>query len=324
MNRTTMGWTAAIFIGLLWGIPWIVGTPILEVMDAQVLVWVRYTIAFMTLALILKIGTATGKLTKKKDFKLNWENRHDIIWSAACGIIGQGAFSFFSFLSLDYITASENGVIQGLIPILILTVGFFRHNARFSPLQMVAALGAFVGVAILVMDPKSETDGFNIGHLICFASAASFATMAYARAELAEKYGSVATMFHQFVFASVGFGLYLLVSHADLSSALGIFSSPLRILCITILGVGISGISYLIYIYAMERVGVDGTGMALNLMPLSSFLLAVFALGESVTPMRLLAISVVIISMMMFMKFGKNKEQEMTEQIVNKLKLQKS
>ncbi|MCD9527722.1 EamA family transporter [Photobacterium carnosum] len=324
MNRTTMGWTAAIFIGLLWGIPWIVGTPILEVMDAQVLVWVRYTIAFMTLALILKIGTATGKLTKKKDFKLNWENRHDIIWSAACGIIGQGAFSFFSFLSLDYITASENGVIQGLIPILILTVGFFRHNARFSPLQMVAALGAFVGVAILVMDPKSETDGFNIGHLICFASAASFATMAYARAELAEKYGSVATMFHQFVFASVGFGLYLLVSNADLSSALGIFSSPLRILCITILGVGISGISYLIYIYAMERVGVDGTGMALNLMPLSSFLLAVFALGESVTPMRLLAISVVIISMMMFMKFGKNKEQEMTEQIVNKLKLQKS
>lgn len=324
MNRTTMGWTAAIFIGLLWGIPWIVGTPILEVMDAQVLVWARYTIAFMTLALILKIGTVTGKLTKKKEFKLNWANRHDIIWSAACGIIGQGAFSFFSFLSLDYITASENGVIQGLIPILILTVGFFRHNARFTPLQMVAALGAFVGVAILVMDPKSETNGFNIGHLICFASAASFATMAYARAELAEKYGSVATMFHQFVFASIGFGLYLLVTNADLSSALGIFSSPLRILCITILGVGISGISYLIYIYAMERVGVDGTGMALNLMPLSSFILAVFALGESVTPMRLLAIAVVIISMMMFMKFGNNKQQETTEQIVNKLKPQKA
>jgi drug/metabolite transporter (DMT)-like permease len=148
--------------------------------------------------------------------------------------------------------------------------------------------------------------------------------MAYARAELAEKYGSVATMFHQFVFASIGFGLYLLVTNADLSSALGIFSSPLRILCITILGVGISGISYLIYIYAMERVGVDGTGMALNLMPLSSFVLAVFALGESVTPMRLLAIAVVIISMMMFMKFGNNKQQETTEQKVNKLKPQKA
>ncbi|AWK83351.1 DMT family transporter [Photobacterium damselae subsp. damselae] len=321
MNRTAMGWTAAIFIGLLWGIPWIVGTPILEVMDAQVLVWARYTIAFLTLAIILNVGIATGKLEKKKDFKLNWENRHDIIWSAACGIIGQGAFSFLSFLSLDYITASENGVIQGLIPILILTVGFFRHNARFTTLQMVAAVGAFVGVAILVMDPKSETNGFNIGHLICFGSAASFATMAYARAELAEKYGSVATMFHQFIFASIGFGLYLVFTGADLSSALGIFSSPLRILCITILGVGISGISYLIYIYAMERVGVDGTGMALNLMPLSSFVLAVFALGESVTPMRLLAIAVVIVSMMMFMKFGNDKAKETEKQKSSATKL---
>ncbi|MCW1891211.1 hypothetical protein OK016_26930 [Vibrio chagasii] len=63
--------------------------------------------------------------------------------------------------------------------------------------------------------------------------------------------------------------------------------SPLRVLCIAILGVGISGISYLIYIYAMERVGVDGTGMALNLMPLSS-LYSLFLLSESemIAPMQ--------------------------------------
>ncbi|EAS45317.1 EamA/RhaT family transporter [Photobacterium profundum] len=310
MTNTMKGWIAAIFIGSLWGIPWIVGTPILEVMDPQVLVWARYTVAFITLGIVFNVGLATGKLKKKQDFKLTWANRHDVFWAAACGIIGQGAFSFFSFLSLDYITASENGVIQGLIPILILSVGFFRHNARFNMMQMVAALGAFAGVAILVMDPNSETNGFNIGHLICLASAASFACTAYARAELAEKYGSVATMFHQFVFASIGFGFYLMFSGADFSSALGIFSSPLRILCIVILGVGISGTSYLVYIYAMERVGVDGTGMALNLMPLSSFVLAVFALGEAVTPMRLLAIGVVIASMVLFMKFGREKASE--------------
>ena len=48
MSNTVKGWIAAIFIGLLWGIPWIVGTPIPEVMDAQVLVWVGYTVAFIT------------------------------------------------------------------------------------------------------------------------------------------------------------------------------------------------------------------------------------------------------------------------------------
>jgi len=305
MNNRVKGWIAAIFIGTLWGIPWIVGTPILEVMDAQVLVWLRYTVAFITLGIVFNVGLSTVKMTKKKNFELTWANRSDVFWTAACGIIGQGAFSYFSFLSLEYITASENGVIQGLIPILILTVGFFRHNARFTVLQMLAAVGAFVGVAILVMDPNSETNGFNIGHLICLASAASFSCTAYARAELADKYGSVATMFHQFIFASIGFAVYLLTTGADFSSALNVFSSPLRILAICILGVGISGTSYLVYIYAMKQVGVDGTGMALNLMPLSSFILAVFALGEAVTPMRLLAMAVVVISMMLFMKFAK-------------------
>ncbi|GIU25475.1 DMT family transporter [Shewanella schlegeliana] len=314
MSNTQKGWLAAIFVGLLWGIPWIVGTPILEVMDPQVLVWLRYTVAFITLGLIFNIGLASGKMKKKTDFKLNWENRNDIFWAACCGIIGQGSFSFLSFLSLDYITASENGVIQGLIPILILSVGFLRHGERFTVMQIMCALGAFLGVAILVMDPQSETNGFNIGHLICFGSAASFACMAYARAKLADKYGSVATMFHQFVFASLGFGLYLFVVGADFSSALNVFSSPLRILCIVILGVCISGMSYLVYIYGMERVGVDGTGMALNLMPLSSFILAVFALGEQVTPMRLIAIAVVITSMIAFMKLG-NKNKAKVEQV---------
>lgn len=314
MSNITKGWIAAIFIGLLWGIPWIVGVPILEVMDPLMLVWVRYTVAFVSLGLILSIGLKSKKMTKKANFKLSYSNRHDIFFTAACGIIGQGAFSFLSFLSLDYISASENGVIQGLIPILILVVGFVRHNARFTFFQILAVICAFIGVVILVMDPNSKSSGFNIGHLICLASAMSFASTAYARAKLAEKYGSVATMFHQFVFASIGFGVYLLFIGADFSQALLVFSSPLRILCICILGVGISGISYLIYIYAMERVGVDGTAMALNLMPLSSFILAIFALNEPVNALRIFAIFVVIVSMMFFVKFDKKTTYKTTNQ----------
>jgi drug/metabolite transporter (DMT)-like permease len=320
MNGRLIGWTCAIFIGLLWGIPWIVGTPILKVMDPEMLVWVRYTVAFFTLGIIYNIGIFTGKMNKKVAFKLEWANRYDIFWTAACGIIGQAGFSYFSFLSLKYISASENGVIQGLIPILILIIGFFYYNARFTFFQLIAAMAAFFGVTILVMDPGAGTTGFNIGHIICFASAACFASTAYPRAKLAEKYGSVATMFHQFIFASIGFGFFLLFSGGDFLTAVGAFTSPLRISSIFILGVFISGTSYLIYIYAMERVGVDGTGMALNLMPLSAFILAIFALGEPVTIIRLIAIGIVIVSMMTFMKYRfKEKKHVVDKKIVTNL-----
>lgn len=309
MTAKTKGWIAAIFIGLLWGIPWIVGTPLLEKMDAQVLVWLRYTVAFITLGIVFNIGLLTGKMERKKKFELNWENRHDIFWAAACGIVGQAAFSYLSFLSLDYITGSENGVIQGLIPILILLVGALRHGERFTLIQIGAAIMAFVGVAIIVFDPAAETSGLNIGHLICLASAASFSCTAYARKKLSDKYGAVATMFHQFVFAAIGFGAFLLFSGADFTPALQAFTSPARLGAIFILGVFISGISYLIYIYGMNRVGVDGTGMALNLMPLSSFILAIFMLGEAVTPARLIAVAVVIGSMMVFVKSADKREK---------------
>ncbi|MTI18001.1 DMT family transporter [Rhodobacteraceae bacterium RKSG542] len=316
MSATTKGWIAAIFVGLLWGIPWIVGTPLLEKMDPQVLVWLRYTVAFTTLGIIFNVGLATGQMQKTAKFELSWANRNDIFWAAACGIVGQAAFSYLSFLSLDYITASENGVIQGLIPILILSVGALRHGERFTMIQIMAALFAFLGVAIIVFDPHSETSGFNIGHLICFLSAASFASTAYARKKLADKYGAVPTMFHQFVFASLGFGAFLLFSGADFAPALQAFTSPIRLGAIFILGVFISGISYLIYIYAMNRVGVDGTGMALNLMPLSSFILAIFLLGEAVTVWRVVAIAVVIGAMTVFVKYADKGEEKPAANVV--------
>ena len=100
----------------------------------------------------------------------------------------------------------------------------------------------------------------------------------------------------------------MMISGKGFSEALIIFISKKHLLSVCILGIGISALSYQLYIYAMKIIGVHGAAMALNLTSLSSFLLAVCLLGEVVTTRRSIAILVVILSMMIFVKMSKKKD----------------
>jgi drug/metabolite transporter (DMT)-like permease len=300
------GWAAAIFVGLLWGVPWIAGIPLLETMSSTALVWLRYIVSVATLFTLLKV--IGFEKIEKRDYvrpRLR-DNKNDLVWTIICGVIGQGAFSFLSYLSLNWISASENGIIQGLIPIVILMAGSIFFKNRFMPIQILAAVGAFVGVSILTLDPSGQTQGFNFGYLICFGSVLSFASTAHARARLAKKYGSVTTMFQQDLSAALAFTLIMVLTGQNFSSVLTAFYSPLNIFCIIVLGVGVSGISYIIYIYAMKSVGVENCNMALNLMPVSAFILAVYVLGESADVYKVIAIIIVLTSLVIFVKYDKS------------------
>jgi drug/metabolite transporter (DMT)-like permease len=303
MNPIQLGWLAAILTGILWGVTPVAGIPMLKVVDSKTIVWLQYVLATITLYLILSIQGLSREKTDKHQLKISWENRRDIFFTAICGFVGQGLYNYFSYLSLEKIAASENGIIQGLIPIVILMIGFIKHDAYFTLKQIIAAIGAFLGVFVLVLDPQSNSTGFSWGHLLCLASVLCFSSNAYLRVYLARKYGALRTMAHQFCFASIGFSLFLIYTGTDFTNILKLVESKQCLFAICLQGIGVSALSYLVYIYAMKRIGVDGAGMALNLTPLSSFILAVLILGEQVTILRILAIFMVISSMMLFIRF---------------------
>ncbi|MCW8347906.1 DMT family transporter [Vibrio sp. ZSDZ65] len=310
MNTTTKGWIAAIGVALLWGTEGSLATMPLQTIDAKVLVWLRYLIAFSVLCVVLVVAsfakqqtlTKNQSLTKKPPLTFRWKHRQDILKLAVCGIVGQGLFSFFSFQSLDYITISENGVIQGLVPIAILFVGYLCYGERFSALQILAVGVALCGVTLLVFAPSTDASGLNIGHFYCLMSVMSFASVTHIRAQLADKYGAACTMCYQFGFAAIGFLAYLLSTDVNIQTALLLAHQPFALTCVMILGLFVSGIGYLVYIYGIEQVGVDSSSMALNLMPMSAFFIATTFFDEPVTPLRLFAICLIIGAMMLFAK----------------------
>ena len=68
------------------------------------------------------------------------------------------------------------------------------------------------------------------------------------------------------------------------------------------MGAGISGLSYVVYGFSVQSIGVTKSGMALNFIPISTFLLSVWVFGEEVTSLKVLAIALVILSLL-FLKF---------------------
>ncbi|WP_408684146.1 DMT family transporter [Vibrio chagasii] len=317
MKSVTKGWMAAIGVGLLWGSEGALATLPLQTIDARLLVWLRYMMAFFVLSLVLIFSAMLHQKTQSKPkLAFSWANRSDLFKLLVCGVVGQGLFSFLSFLSLDYISLSENGVIQGLVPIAILAIGQLFYGARFTRMQIASSGIALVGVTMLVLAPPftSQDRGVNIGHLICLLSVLSFASVTHLRAQLAEKYGATCTMHYQFGFAAVGFFIYLLVSGIDVPSLLLVIRPSWSLLCIIVLGGFVSGLGYIAYIYGIERVGVEGSSMALNLIPMSAFFIAVLVFGEPITPFRALAVGLIIVAMMLFA--ASNKSREMTSKTV--------
>ncbi|MCG9560138.1 DMT family transporter [Vibrio chagasii] len=317
MKSVTKGWMAAIGVGLLWGSEGALATLPLQTIDARLLVWLRYMMAFFVLSLVLIFSAMLHKKTQSKPkLAFSWANRSELFKLLVCGVVGQGLFSFLSFLSLDYISLSENGVIQGLVPIAILAIGQLFYGARFTRMQIVSSGIALVGVTMLVLAPPftSQDRGVNIGHLICLLSVLSFASVTHLRAQLAEKYGATCTMHYQFGFAAVGFFIYLLVSGIDVPSLLLVIRPSWSLLCIIVLGGFVSGLGYIAYIYGIERVGVEGSSMALNLIPMSAFFIAVLVFGEPITPFRALAVGLIIVAMTLFA--ASDKSREMTSKTV--------
>ncbi len=120
-------------------------------------------------------------------------------------------------------------------------------------------------------------------------------------------------MLYQYISVAV-MGIFVVFAMGlDLSQIYIIFSSPLLIALLIFLGTGISGGSYLIQLYSFKRIGVEKSTMALNLMPLVGYLVAVLTLGEQMAMGKTIIVSLIVVALYVFTKY-ETKEEPKAEQ----------
>jgi len=307
---TVLGWIAAISVAVIWGVTGVVSKPLSMAVDPMTLVFFRYVTAVIGLSIIYLFTSRSKSLSEDLGSSLKIEKK-DYLKIALCGIVGQGVFSLFNFLSLSHIGATENGVIQGMQPFATVFFGMMFMNFKMNKIQWGAFIASAVCIYGMSVGPTNIIEGGTplLGYVYVTCSMLALAWTAHLRASLAEKYGSVVSMLYQYIsVASLGIVMVFALD-LDLSQIETILASPLLIGLLIFLGTGISGGSYLVQLYSFKRIGVEKATMALNLMPLVGYLVAVMTLGEQMVLGKTVVVSLIVVALYVFTKF-ETKETE--------------
>lgn len=317
-----LGWLAAISVAIIWGVTGVVSKPLAMAIDPLTLVFFRYVTAVLGLSIIFLFTSKNKMLSKDLGSNLKIEKK-DFLKIALCGIIGQGCFSLFNFLSLSHIGATENGVIQGMQPFATVFFGMMFMNFRMNKIQWGAFIVSALCIYAMSIGPTNDIEHGKpyLGYIFVTCSMLSLAWTAHLRASLSEKYGSVVSMLYQYISVAV---LGLVVSFTmdlDLSQITIILSDSTLLFLLIFLGMGISGGSYLIQLYSFKIIGVEKATMALNLMPLVGYVVAVLTLGEEMHLSKTIIVSIIVVALYVFTKFETKTPQET---IQNNLKPQKA
>ncbi|MCW8349248.1 DMT family transporter [Vibrio sp. ZSDZ65] len=308
MNTTKknvfLGWVAAIAVACIWGVTGVVSKPLSMAVDPMTLVFFRYVTAVIGLSIIYMFTSRSKSLSVDLGKSLKIEKK-DFARIALCGIVGQGVFSLFNFLSLAHIGATENGVIQGMQPFATVFFGMMFMNFRMNKIQWGAFIASALCIYAMSVGPTNSIEGGTalLGYVYVTCSMLALAWTAHLRASLADKYGSVVSMLYQYISVAV-MGVFVVIAMGlDLSQIYIIFSSPLLIGLLIFLGTGISGGSYLVQLYSFKQIGVEKSTMALNLMPLVGYLVAVLTLGEEMVLSKTIIVSLIVVALYIFTKY---------------------
>ncbi|PSU44250.1 EamA family transporter [Photobacterium frigidiphilum] len=303
-KETFLGWAAAIAVAIIWGVTGVVSKPLSMAVDPMTLVFFRYVTAVIGLTIVYSFTSRSESLSKDLGKSLKIEKK-DYLRIALCGIVGQGVFSLFNFLSLSHIGATENGVIQGMQPFATVFFGMMFMNFRMNKVQWGAFIASAVCIYAMSVGPTNSIEGGTplLGYVYVTCSMLALAWTAHLRASLADKYGSVVSMLYQYISVAALGIVMVFVLDLDLSQINIILSSPLLIGLLIFLGTGISGGSYLVQLYSFKRIGVEKATMALNLMPLVGYLVAVMTLGEEMVLGKTIVVSLIVVALYVFTKF---------------------
>lgn len=216
-------------------------------------------------------------------------------WPLLCAM---GAFGFTAFNAMFYsaahhTTAVNIGVLQGVIPALVMLIGFAAFGTRITALQLVGLLLTLAGVALVATrgDPDVlRRMAFNAGDVGILVASILYAGYTVA---LRRKPAVSPLVF----FAAVA-GAALLTSLPllgyEIATGTVRWPTPFGWAVIAFVGLMPSLVAQLLFIRGVELIGPSRAGLFVNLVPILAALGGVLILGEVFAPYHAVALALVL------------------------------
>lgn len=263
---------------LFWSSAFIAAKKAYTLFDPILVIQARLIIAAL---IVLPIALKYAKTIPKSQWKL-------LLWLSFMNYI---AVLILQFIGLKHTSVSSAITILGLEPLLTIFIGHFFFGDYARPYHWICGILAFIGVVMMISGGTHEGGEVSVlGCVLVFLGGVAFAVVMRSTQHFIRQVGAQ-------VYTSVSICLAALMCvpfSLTLTESFVIHWNWLGVLSVLYLGVCCSWLAYLFWNKGMHSVPANLSGLIIPLEPLFGVLLAVFLLGEALSPRAVLGISMVL------------------------------
>ncbi|MFC4625100.1 DMT family transporter [Daeguia caeni] len=269
---------------LFWAGNFIAGRAMQGTVPPMALSFWRWVIALIVL---LPFGLAA----MRRDLAKYWAYRWRII---AISITGVFAFNSLVYAGLQTTTASNGLLLNSFIPILVVLFAALFYGQRISAGQACGLALSFAGVLTIIMHgdwTRLIALTFSTGDLIIFCAMISWAFYTLWLRGIPADINRVGLLIVQIIVA-----LFLLVPLYlwERASGAETIINAHSLAALAYIGLFPSVIAYLLYNFAVARLGAAQAGLSIHLMPMFGVVLAIIFLDETIHLYHVIGISAII------------------------------
>ena len=198
------------------------------------------------------------------------------------GLTGVFGFSFFFFSGLKLITASRASLIMAICPAVIALLSSILLGERLGPLRNLGIAISLTGAAVVVSrgEPMMMLKGdIGRGELLILGCVASWSCYSLIGKAVLKDLSPLPAVTYTFI--SGGFCLLFPALREGIMHDM-IHYSTVTWLCILYISLFGSAVAFIWYYDGIKVIGASRSGVFINIVPISSVLLAFFLLNETV------------------------------------------
>jgi drug/metabolite transporter (DMT)-like permease len=234
--------------------------------------------------LLFVVGRLTGKfqMVRKKDIKM----------FLLLALFEPFIYYVGETYGLTLVESTLASVIVSTIPLFAPLLAFVVLGEKISLANILGILVSLTGVFFVIYEPNGGFHANPWGVALLFL--AVFAAICYATTlrKISSYYNTLNVIFYQSLFGLLYFIPTFLIVDASKISSMKVSGEAL--LALFMLSVFASVIAFVLFAWAVRKVGVSRTNVFVNLIPVFTAILAWLILNENITLLKWIGIVVVV------------------------------
>ena len=270
---------------LLWSINAIVNKAASTAIDPAAISFYRWALALLVMTpFVLRSVLRNFKMVRKHWWQL-----------AILGALGMMLYQSLAYYAAHSVSATFMGIMNSMIPLLTVIISIFVLRVIPTVGIVLGSILSLCGLVWLVSQGSPSalfSQGLGQGEAMMLVASA-----AYARYCVLTKRWSIQLSSWDSLYVQVFFGVIMLFPNFLLAEDVSLNSQNIGL--VVFAGIAASIIAPALWIQGVMRLGANTTSIFMNLAPVFTAIIAIFALGEELKSYHLIGGGVVLLGVML-------------------------